>query len=146
MLLTGCYMSRRTRIGFLRPVPELFSGALGPAMDYRSLQCCSVSTSHNRPPPHSFQLRSIMKWSVPIGYLEDMFKRKPHLDNVNQNDLVIIFQIHGMLRTNDIGDSLDYRISIELFVTTHSRSDGILYAKPLRSAHSKPDAAFPHGM
>jgi hypothetical protein len=49
-----------------------------------------------------------------------------YLADINQNHLIVVFQVHGVLLTHDIGDGLDNRVSIELVVSSYGRPDGVL--------------------
>lgn len=49
-----------------------------------------------------------------------------YLDHVNQNNRIIILQIHSVLRTDNTSDSLDDRVSVEFVIPPHRRADGIL--------------------
>jgi hypothetical protein len=48
------------------------------------------------------------------------------LDHINEDNQVIIFQIHRMLRADNIGNGLDNNIAIELVVASYSRPNSVL--------------------
>lgn len=49
-----------------------------------------------------------------------------YLDYIDQNDRIIVFEIHSVFRADNIGNSLDDNVSVEFFIPPHCRSDGIL--------------------
>lgn len=65
-----------------------------------------------------------------------------HLNDINQDNFVVVLKIHWVIRTDDIGDRLDYGVSVKLIVTAHCRPNRILYNEPPELVMATSDRSF----
>ena len=49
-----------------------------------------------------------------------------YVGDVDKNHIVILLQIHSVLRANSIGHGLNHNISIELCISSHGRPNCVL--------------------